>query len=56
MKMEEVVDALSNFYTYGNSLSWEDSEKAIGDYHLVRGKKFLQLLHSYYTPIVKEIG
>jgi len=59
--IEEVLRTLGAFYTYGNTWEREVQErgeelKVIGDYHLVRGKKFLQLLHSYYTPIVKEIG
>jgi curved DNA-binding protein CbpA len=41
-------------YLY-NELRKTDSS-LISDYHLVRGKRFLQVLHSYYEPICKKIG
>jgi len=34
----------------------DSSSSLVSDYHLVRGKSFLQVLYSYYEPIYKKIG
>ncbi|CAG8527354.1 9707_t:CDS:2 [Ambispora gerdemannii] len=60
-KMNWIFTELRNFkmnYETNARIAGENGEEPpiISDYHLIRGKRLLQILYSYYFPIYKKMG